>query len=621
MIRGLVVIGISVVLVLTLFGANLAWAADRGPLDADHITESAAEANLYAEVQDEILAQVAEQDIELPYPGLEDRLDEILAMVITEDWIQSETERNIHNLYAHLHDGEALDIHVDLEGHRDHTEEVFRAEFSLADLDVDELDRLMANEESYRDERDEMRDQLLDKIGVTPEDGFGVPTIQGLLESETSYEQTRADIRSDIADEAVAALDADNGFGNDQLSRMYNDRDAYEEEQADFQQQEKQRIQEETDEELSDEELDQYYEDQQDEIIDRAAAEAEDEIEMDDGPDAAQAHVSDIARLTAEGLATDKPHDTFTDEYDQIVASIEDDVIADIEEHPGEYEDEIDEEVTAEIEAADVPDAVSDEIHGVADVTVTAITSDMTYEEYGTAYDDAVADVEAAAVEHIAENRGEYEDELEETAAGGQSFDDIPESIRPETDAVVDLIVEAVVTEMAYNPFMDELAVREEELGAALAEALFEEEMLPSRMDFTEDLERDAGDELELAGQIFNMVFPAALGLTAFSLVLLGGIFFLLRDGATTAIVGGVTAMSVGVPTYAVGAITPAMLRDELATTDLPAGIVEASIDVLDAVFFSLLAGQATVLAALGGISLVVGVVLHFDVVSLPTDD
>ena len=618
MLRRMLVVVLSIVLVFSLLGANAVWAIDRGPFNSDRVIDSAEESGIYDEIQDEVIEQIGEEDITFPYPGIEERADEILALIVTADWIQGETERNVKNLYAHLEDGEPLELYVDLASHKAHIETTFASEFGLADLEIDRLDRLMAGEESYRTERDELRTELLAAIGVDPADGFGVPTIQGLLESPEQYDETRADHRATIVDETMETLEADAGFGNDRLAGMYDDPGTYEQEQETFREQEKERIQEETDEELSDEELEAIYADEQDQIVDEAAKAAGDRIEFEDGPETAEERTEELATLKAEGLATNMTYAVFTDRYDGIVADIEDDVLADIEENPERYEDDIDAHVQEELADTEVPAAVEEEVQEVAAVTVTAITTEMTYAEYLDAYDAAVAEVEAAAVADITENRDQYEEELEDAGLANGEFDDVPSSIEPETDAVVDLVIEAVLTEMAYDAFMETLSEREQALAFALAGGLFEEGMLPERFELTDQVASEAGEELELIGDIMAILTPVGIGLSVLVLALVGGIFAVTQNVATTAIASGTSALAVGVPSIAVASLVPDILDDALADADLPTGLHESLVELIGLILFAPFQQQGLALIGIGTILVGLGIAIRAELITIP---
>lgn len=600
MLRGLLVTGICALLVLTLFGANIAFAVERGPLNADHVTDSAEEAGLYTEIREEILTSVAEEELELPYPGVAERSDVILESVITEEWIQDEVSRNIHNFYDHLHHGERLNLYIDLEDREEYAADALRDEFTLADLEIEELDRLMANEESYAEERQKLRDRLLAEVGIDPDDGFGVELLQDMLASPESYDETRAEVREDIVEEVMDEAEADQGFGNERLHSMYADPTTFAAEQEAFQEEQKQRIQNETDAELSDEELEDIYEDERDDIIESSADEVIDRIEFEEGPDSIDDRVEDLATLKAEALATDMGHDEFTDSYDEIVADIEGDIVSDIEENPEEYADEIDEEVRAELDETDVPDELDDQIGAVVDVTVTAIVTDMTYEEFVDEYDKAVAEVKAAGAEYAWENRDEYADEFQDAEFDLNQLENVPDSIESETDSLIDLIAEAVLTDVEYSEFMDRIDEHEDSLADALAQTLFEEDILPRQIEFTDEIEESAADELDMLRTIVGMVLPIALGLTAVAFALTGGVYLVLRDVATTGIVTGIAAILTGIPSYALGALVPGILRDELMDEELPSGVFETILDTIELVVFAPLMGQALFLIGVG---------------------
>lgn len=613
MLRKIAVLILTLLLVLSLFGASGVWALDRGPMDAEHVTESADEAKVYDAIHQEVHKQIESEDISLPFPGLEDDISPIIKSVITVEWIQSESERNIHNLYDHLENDEPLNLTIDLQSRESEIEDVLREELSLRDLNIDRLDRLTDDETSYQAELADMRAQLRAAIGVDPENGFGIPLLQDLLEDEESYEATRTAIQDDIVQQGLAEIQADDGFGNDRMALMYADSTEYENEQQEFRETQKERIQEETDEELSDEELEAAYEDQIDEIIDAATTAAGDRIDLDDGPAGAEDRVEDIATLKAEALATDMTHDVFTEQYDDIVAAIEDDILDELAADPSPIADDLHSQFEAELADAGAPEPVADEATGVVDVTVEALTTDMSYETYQEEYDAAAADVETVAFEYLSENRDEYDDEIQAAAFGDAGLDDIPAAMEDEVDDFIQLMVDAVVDDIPYAEFMDEFEEREDNLAAALAEAIFAEDMLPTTIDISEEIVNEAGEELEMLGTIFGLVLPVAIGLTLLSLLLFGGIYVVLQNLATTAIVGGGVSFIVGGSTYLAAIIIPDVIRDVLNDIEAPESLVVAMGDFIEHVFFVPFAGQGLVLVGIGVLLGGVGIALRYD--------
>lgn len=614
MIRGLAATGLCVLLILSLVGANAALAVDRGPLDADRVTASAEEADLYAEVQEEIVQMLLEEDIEVPVEGMDAQLETVVRALITEEWIQNEGERNIENLYAHIQDGEELELRIELESQQNQIAEALAAEFSLQDLDIEEINRLTADQESYEAFIAEIREDLIAEIGANPDDGFGVEVIQDLLADESSYEETRESIRTDIVEEALEELQAAQGFGNERLAGMYDSAETYEAEQSAFREEQKERIQEETSQELSDEELADAYEDEQDEILDQAAEEIEAEIEFEEENEIAEERAGEIALLKAEGLATDLDHATFVERYDGLVDDIEADIRADMTTNPDRYAAELEDEMEAELADADVPEQLEDDAMAIGELTVEAILTDMTYDEYVVQYDALVQDLEDAAVAYLQDNRAEYDEEIYEAILGEAALDGLPESVKPETEALIDHIVDAVITQQPYEEFMTELEAHEADLANGLAVAMFEEGHVPGELDFSEQVKTAMGNELAALSDAVDYVFPVTIGLFALAALLIGGVYLVLRDIALTAVVAGTGGIVAGTPMLALGWVAPGMIADFLAeeADDLSDGLAESLIAMIDLVVFAPVRWQSATIVLLGAIALVAGLAIHF---------
>ena len=614
MMRKIMVFCLSLLLILSLFGASGAWALERGPLNADHVTASAEEADVYPVIHEEVHKQIEDEDISLPFPGLEDRIDPIIKSVLTVEWIQTEGERNIDNLYDHLRDGEPLNLTIDLQAREGDIRDILQAELSLQNIGIDRIDRLTADEASYDTERDTMRSELQSAMGVDPDEGFGVPLLQNLLQSEESFDETRTEMQDDIVSQGLQEISADEGFGNDRLALLYEDAAAFETEQQDFRDEQKERIQDETEEELSDEELREAYEDQIPEIIDAAATQSSDRVDLDGGP-AAEDRVTEIATLKAEGLATTMSHDEFTSNYDDIVDSISDDILAELADDPSPIADELHTEFEAELAEAGAPEPVAAEATQFVDITVQAITTEMSYSSYQEAYDEAAEDVERAAFEYLSENRAEYDDEIHDAALGDTGLDEIPSTIENEVDNFVDLIIDAVVNDMPYDEFIALFEDRENDLAAAIAEAIFAEEMLPKSIDFSEDLQDEAGNELEMLGTLFGVVLPVAIGLTILSVLLVGGLYFVVQSLATSALLSGGISLIAGITTYIAAIVTPGLIRESLSEIDAPEALTDVVGDLIELAMFAPLASQGLLLVGVGVALCGTGIALRYELI------
>lgn len=616
MIRRIAIAFFCLLLVVSLFGANAALAVDRGPLDNEHTKESIAESGLYDVIEDEAAGVVAEEVPAEQASEYDIDLDVIVASIISEDWLQTETERNIDAFYAYLDDDEELELYIDiasLEGEMQTALESEFAELDYSAFGLEELDAMLEDEEAYHTEREVLRAELLGELGMDPDEGFGNPTLASLIESEDSYAAEQEAVQAAIAEEIIDELDARNGFGDERVESLLADAASYEATQDDFRTEQKERIQEETEEELSDEQLEAAYADQQDEI--REATEEElttaFAAEAADSPVPLEDELDALAAITASALATDLSYETYTTEYHTIVDDIENEIETYVAENGDEFAPEIEERIDDEFDQLvadeEIPAPIADELDPLTDLTVEALTTDLTYDEFVAEYDDIASDIIDAGTDYVWENRGEYADDIDAAVGAHLADQNLPPSIEAEIEKFVDLLTEAVLTDLSYEEFSTAVAESETAMSDALVTELFDgEDGIPERVDITEEVD-GIEEELEPLQTASGIVSGLGIALPVFSLGLLGGIYYLTTNLALTSLIGGGAAIVVGGVSYGLNVIAASILVDEIAGQDLPEELVEPVTDFVLAQLAPL-GGQSLVLLGLGGGLSLVGI-------------
>lgn len=620
MMRTVLVGFLCLLLTLSLFGANLAIGVDRGPLDRDRMTTAAADAELYPAIHESVVDRLSEGLADSELGDLPVSPNRIIADTVTPDWIQEEAERNLHNVYDYLEGDAELAVYLDMRPLEENAADAIATELAhvdYAEFGVESLDALLESPESYERERAALRTDVLRSLDVDPDAGFGNPTLEAMIENESSYEQQRNTVRTDIAEGVLEELEPSSGFGVARLERMLESEAAYEDEQETFRENRKQEIQEETDRELSEEELERAYQEKRDEIIEATTAEAIEQVDLSDAPPVVEPHVEEIAALTAEALATDLSHSTFEARYDDRVAELEADVHEAAHEDTEQFAPQVRAHVEAELETADVPDPVEMELTPLVNLTVEAVTTDLSYEPFVRRYDDIAADVETAMAAHVWEHRDEYEDEIEAGVGAEIEDEEVPEPLAAELDAAVDLGLEAVLTDMEYATFVEEFRTIEQRMSASLAASLFDaDDGLPERLEVTDQLTAEAGEELALLRTAGNVIGLLVLVLPALSLGFLAGIYLVARDVGTVALSLGVASLLGGGSSYAIATRVPAAINAEIGRMDVSADLA-AAIQELVAAAFAPLAGQSTVLLV-GGVGLsAAGVAIRLDLPEL----
>lgn len=216
-LRTLGLVGLGFVLFVSLVSANAAVALDRTALDSEFAKDKAEETDLYETfteaIRDDLAGGGSTNASEWP---LDRSRDELVAAAITEDYVESQGEKNIDAVYAYLH------------GERD------------------EL-RLQVDTEP-------VKENLIDEIEAEVE-GMELTAVMPSAEE-------------------IEALPDSAG-----IEEMASSREAFEDARADFRAEQKARIQAETDRELSDEELEARLDATMDDVRDQMLANMDAQLE------------------------------------------------------------------------------------------------------------------------------------------------------------------------------------------------------------------------------------------------------------------------------------------------------------------------------------------------------
>ncbi len=198
----LVIIGI--VLFISLISANAAIAVDRTALDADYAKDTAEEVELYGTLAEELREEIAAGASGGDDTPFERSQDELLAAALTDEYVQSQMESNIDNIYAYLN-GETDGLRIELDPDPLKDRVVAEVEDDVEELDLAaiempfaaEIDAMTESEAEFQRHREEFRAEQKERI----QDG---------TEREMSDEELEAaldDRMDEIREEMNAELD------------------------------------------------------------------------------------------------------------------------------------------------------------------------------------------------------------------------------------------------------------------------------------------------------------------------------------------------------------------------------------------------------------------------------
>ncbi|MGM0606524.1 MAG: hypothetical protein ACQETB_12755 [Halobacteriota archaeon] len=210
--RSIAIVLVAVVLLVTLFGANLAIGADRTILEAEYVKESLEDENAYAvlgeELTDQIAADVPEAGAEEP-SGVTDEapIDELLAEVITDEYLQTQTEENVDRLYAYLHgDSDDLVLAVDLQPLKEPLAAQIVAEMQiesqLAAIDP-ELAAMTESEAEFEAARETFEAEQHQRIQAETDEELDEEELEAI------YDDAREEIRAELHAEVTQQVESE----------------------------------------------------------------------------------------------------------------------------------------------------------------------------------------------------------------------------------------------------------------------------------------------------------------------------------------------------------------------------------------------------------------------------
>lgn len=206
-----VLIGVGIGLFVLLLSANLVVTADRTVLDAEFVTDTAEEENLYGAMTDEF-HEMAEEEAdgqggETP-AGVSE--EELMQEAFTEEYARTQVEENIHRLYAYLH-GDRDDLRLELDAEPLKQSMLAEVEGEADDIDLAETDvpegeaiEEMADDEAAFDRhRGEFREEQKERIQEETDRELSDEELEERLDEEMDR------IREHMYDELDSELDGE----------------------------------------------------------------------------------------------------------------------------------------------------------------------------------------------------------------------------------------------------------------------------------------------------------------------------------------------------------------------------------------------------------------------------
>ena len=601
--RRIAAVVLCILLIGSVAGANLALGAERGPYDRSHVVGTADDANLPEHAQSAIIAETKPTIEEEGYPSDLLPLEDILADAVTPSFVEATVEQAFDELYESLESGDSLTIHIDvnlLEAHVRDAVLTNIGEIEYAAVDVPEKDRLDRDPATYAETRADIRQTVVSEAGFDADEGYGDPTLAAMRANSTTYAAEQEAILDEFVEGIFEELGAEHGFGNDRLERMRASNASYTDEQDQFRADRKTMIQRQTPEELTDEQLRARYTDSLDDIIDATETELEDAVTIADAPAVVEPHQEAFISLVAEALATNLTHDTFTERYDAKLGALEADIRADVHDNPSDYRDELREGIENEIDAIDAPSAMDEPIDELVELLIDALTTDVPYETFVAEYDAIALSIERAAGEYLWDNRDDYQEAVEPAP-----FDELPPQVQSPATDLLNLTLEAVLTELSYDDYVDSREQHEEALGHAIVDELFAQDPVPKEVSVgNTDGENESG-LLTVARIGAAWSGPLAMALTGASMILVVSLVGFLRDPVPTAAAIGISGILAGATGIVIHRRIQAIVEDRVHELTLVGSLEEATTAFLVGLVDPL-GGQSIGLLIVGGVSLVV---------------
>lgn len=199
LIRSLVVSVLVLLLTVSLVGANLVTVGGGTVLDPGFVKETLEEEDAYGLIQEEALSVIGSDG----GGDLPDGTGELVKEVVTEEYLQSEVERNVDSAYGYLHgDREELVLGMDMVPLKESASTTLETRVQERGV----IDLLSSSGDVG---------STVDMNGVS----LDSEVLGRMPDNETSYQEGRAAFRESVRDAAVEGLvtEAFDAASNDQL--------------------------------------------------------------------------------------------------------------------------------------------------------------------------------------------------------------------------------------------------------------------------------------------------------------------------------------------------------------------------------------------------------------------
>lgn len=213
--RKLLVGLLGLVLFVALLSANLTVAAERTVLDADYVTDTAEERDLYGALTDQLREQfggnASAADGELP--GDLSRAD-LLRSAVTEEYVQSQVESNVEGFYAYLH-GDAAEPGLEIDVTPVKGNVMSELEAALADASLSEfpvprgeaIEAAAASESTFAEDREAFRTEQKQRIQAETDRELSDEELEQRLDG--AMPEIREELRGELETELADALGDD----------------------------------------------------------------------------------------------------------------------------------------------------------------------------------------------------------------------------------------------------------------------------------------------------------------------------------------------------------------------------------------------------------------------------
>lgn len=207
----LVVIGIFIAVLL--LAANVVVALDRTALDAEYAKETAADVELHETFAEEIRADVAGGDDANADDSPIDRSEgELLADAITDEYVRTQLEANIDNVYDYLH-GRSDELRIEFDTEPLEERLLAEAEDELEEIDLaalempygEEIEAMAASQATFDEHREAFRTEQKERIQAETERELDDDELETRLEE--SMDERREEMLTELDAELEGRFD------------------------------------------------------------------------------------------------------------------------------------------------------------------------------------------------------------------------------------------------------------------------------------------------------------------------------------------------------------------------------------------------------------------------------